>query len=225
MGASAGAGAENSNNSNFFGANAGFTATNAPYSNFIGADSGNGAYSASYSSFIGYGAGSNSYNASGSIFIGSSAGSGATSAASAVFIGDHAGELSGKAKYSVLIGYGAGYRSTGFGICNNNIIIGTQITLPNNRKDSINIGGVIFATGSYAGTDDYTSPFSGSMTTAKVGINKSLPQYTLDVSGSVGIATVLHLAESDPLPAGTIGDLAVSASHLWFYNGSWSQLD
>jgi len=48
---------------------------------------------------------------------------------------------------------------------------------------------------------------------------------SLDVSGSVGIATVLHIAESNPLPAGNIGDLAVSASHLWFYNGAWSQLD
>lgn len=45
------------------------------------------------------------------------------------------------------------------------------------------------------------------------------------MTGSVHISETLTLGSSDPLPAGTIGMLAVSASHLWFYNGAWVQLD
>ena len=58
-----------------------------------------------------------------------------------------------------------------------------NITLPNGTQDSINIGGLIFGTGSYSTTSG--NPYSGSQYgTGKVGINKVSPTYTLDVSGS-----------------------------------------
>ncbi len=60
------------------------------------------------------------------------------------------------------------------------------------------------------------------MPDARVGINKPLPDYTLDVSGSVGLTSALYLKPSNPLPSGSIGALAVSQSSLYFYNGAWT---
>ena len=47
---------------------------------------------------------------------------------------------------------------------------------------------------------------------------------SLSVTGSVGVSNVMNLKPLDPLPAGTIGDLAVSGSNLFFYNGAWTQV-
>jgi hypothetical protein len=223
IGRNAGYQASSATAGNFIGNQAGYQATSASEAVFIGTSTGTAAINANYSIFIGNQAGNSAAAAERSNFIGINAGYQATSASYSNFIGNGTGFNAVSASYSTLIGSNVGYASSGTGIGSNNVIIGTNITLENNRKDSINLGGIIFATGSYSNLG--TNPFSSSMTEAKVGINKSLPEYTLDVSGSIGIATVLHIAESDPLPAGNIGDLAVSASHLWFYNGAWSQLD
>ena len=48
---------------------------------------------------------------------------------------------------------------------------------------------------------------------------------SISVTGSVSITNVMNLKAQDPLPTGTIGDLAVSGSHIYFYNGAWTQLD
>jgi hypothetical protein len=49
---------------------------------------------------------------------------------------------------------------------------------------------------------------------------------TLDVTGSVNITDVLKLAQKNPLPTGAVGQLAVSASNLYYHNGStWSQIN
>ncbi len=40
------------------------------------------------------------------------------------------------------------------------------------------------------------------------------------VTGSVTITDVLQLGQLDPLPGGADGQLAVSASNLYFYSGS-----
>ena len=43
---------------------------------------------------------------------------------------------------------------------------------------------------------------------------------------TVTVNTVLKLTELNPLPAGSIGMLAVSASNLYYHNGSsWSQIN
>jgi hypothetical protein len=42
------------------------------------------------------------------------------------------------------------------------------------------------------------------------------------VSQSISIGEAVKISPSDPLPAGTIGDLAVSGSSLFFYNGAWT---
>jgi hypothetical protein len=47
-----------------------------------------------------------------------------------------------------------------------------------------------------------------------------------EVTGSVSISDVLQLAGQDPLPAGAVGQLAVSASNLYYNNGAtWTQIN
>ena len=44
------------------------------------------------------------------------------------------------------------------------------------------------------------------------------------VTGTAQITEALNLVPNDPLPTGTVGDLAVSGSNLFFYNGAWTQV-
>jgi hypothetical protein len=185
MGTEAGYQAFNSAASIFIGGFAGKNATSASYATFIGIGAGLDATAAESSIFLGLDAGNIATNASQSFFVGRNTGRYATNAHNSNFFGRGAGNNASSASYSTLIGYLVGYNPQDLGspsIGSNNIIIGTNITLENGRKDSINLGSIIFATGSYATTAG--NPFSGSMVNAKVGINNSLPEYTLDVSGS-----------------------------------------
>ena len=186
FGDSSGQNATNAYDSNFFGRQAGTVATYANSSNFFGPFAGFQATNANQSNFFGNGAGSNATNAYDSNFFGYRAGDNATNAYNSNFFGRDAGLYAQYANYSTLIGYqvGANYNFIN-GIGRNNIIIGTNITLEENREDSINIGGIIFGTGSYfnSGSNDALYQSSGSAN-GKIGINVVNPQYTLDVSGS-----------------------------------------
>ena len=173
----AGNGATEANNSNFFGGQAGSQATNANDSNFLGKSAGSEATDANDSNFLGEKAGFQATNANDSNFLGFEAGRYASEANNSNFFGNSAGNGAISASYSNLFGYYVGSNNIG----SNNIIIGTNVTLANGRKDSINLGGIIFATGSH---NSLATKLSGSVTNAKVGICNSLPQYTLDVSGS-----------------------------------------
>ena len=168
-------------NSNFIGVTAGQNATSASNSNFSGYRAGNGASFAQYSNFIGYQAGYLAQLANTSNFIGQAAGQSAISASKSNFIGYQAGASATSASYSNLIGFNAGFNAGDRGIKSNNIIIGTNITLDQDRQDSINFGGLIFGTGSYSTTTG--NPSSGSAN-GRIGINQPLPIYSLDVSGS-----------------------------------------
>jgi hypothetical protein len=170
IGANAGSNVTGSNQSNFIGDTAGINASNAYSSNFLGANSGLSALNSYQATFVGRGAGSYATNANGSIFLGYNSGRGAISAS-----------------YSILIGYQTGLNPGGefggsiVGLRSNNIIIGNNITLENERQNSINFGGLIFGTGSYS--DLGTAQFSGSAN-GRIGINQPLPEFSLDVSGS-----------------------------------------
>jgi len=177
--------------------------------------------------FIGYAAAAGANNANRSVFIGYSAGFSAYNAEYSNFLGYQAGMYADNASYSNLIGYNVG-RKIGIanGIDTNNIIVGTNITLEDNRKNSINIGGIIFGTGSYSTISG--NPYSGSVD-GRIGINVVNPQYEFDVSGSTQISDVLILPPQDPLPSGKpTGSLAVSGSgadcKIYFFNGSWNAL-
>jgi len=49
---------------------------------------------------------------------------------------------------------------------------------------------------------------------------------TFSVTGSANFSDVIKLAEQNPLPSGGVGELAVSASNLYYHNGtSWAQIN
>jgi hypothetical protein len=204
---------------------------NGSYTTAIGYQAGYSASEAINSNFLGYRAGYQATNAYESNFLGFYAGGFATIANNSNFLGRYAGLYATSASNSTLIGYQVGYNAGGgiLGISSNNIIIGTNITLPNRTQDSINLGAIIFATGSYSTTTG--NPFSGSMSNGRVGINKVSPTQALDVSGSVQISDVLVLPYQNPLPSSKpTGSIALSGSGATFvgmfmYNGtSWVKL-
>lgn len=220
LGSDAGKDAENANNSIFVGNNAGFGATGSNTSNFIGYFAGQNASAAGGSNFIGSLVGQNAVSASNSIFIGGLAGGGATFASESIFIGNYAGLNSVSASYSIFIGQYAGAKVGGGGAPGpglNNIVIGNGIGFPSHTSHSINIGGIIFATGSIFNTG---IPVTSPATDGKVGINKNNPQYALEVSGTIGVSQVIHFEDIGTLPAGNVGDLARSGSNLYYYNGT-----
>jgi hypothetical protein len=240
IGTSAGTFARNSSFSNFIGSYAGSNAISAFNSNFIGVSAGSGASSASYSNFIGQESGLSAPFSEFSNFIGYNSGYYAVSASYSNFIGLQSGFYAPSASFCTLIGYRAGSSYSGYGlfsskgIGSNNIIIGNFITLPEGTRDSINLGGIIFATGSYFNPDPnsafpQTYPLSGSAN-GKVGINIVSPTQELDVSGSVQISQLLILPPQDPLPlTAPIGSIASSGSGAnckpYFWNGStWTSM-
>ena len=187
----AGQDATNAYHSHFIGSSAGQTATNANNSNFIGQSAGTNATDAAYSNFLGASAGQDAANANNSNFLGVNAGNGATNAANSNFLGYNAGHIAPNASYSTLIGYQVGYNASSTGVGSNNIIIGTNISLPDDTQDSINIGGIIFGTGSYSTTTG--DPYLGSQAgIGRVGINVVSPNHTLDVSGSINASSTIY---------------------------------
>jgi hypothetical protein len=201
----------NAFNSIFLGENAGAGSQNAFQSAFIGQNAGLNAFGASNSTFIGYQAGSGVFNGNHAVFIGNNSGFQAGNSNNSIFIGDNSGFKSSNASYSTLLGYNTGKNVSGNGIGSNNIIIGTNITLENNRSSSINIGGIIFATGSYSTLSG--NPYSGSVG-GRVGINVVNPQFTLDISGSNHILGTSTLTGSFLVTGSTtqIGNTLLSGS-------------
>jgi hypothetical protein len=67
--------------------------------------------------------------------------------------------------------------------------------------------------------------FSSSIdTTIKTKLDTEAIVSGSEFTGSVNITDSMNLAAQDPLPSGNIGDLAVSGSNLFFYNGAWTQV-
>ncbi len=209
IGLTAGREAINASYSNFIGVNAGYSATNAAFSNFLGWNAGQDATNANASNFLGSFAGYKATNAYYSHFLGYFTGTEAINAYYSNFLGNGAGAFAENASYSTLMGYKVG--STNFAVSSigsNNIIIGTNITLAPARKDSINIGGILFGSGSYSTTTE--NAFSGSAN-GRIGINQPLPIFSLDVSGSGRYTTGLQVTGSLIAPT-IIGSLQGTAS-------------
>jgi hypothetical protein len=158
--------------------------TSLVHSIFLGSNAGRDTTAATFSTFIGNGAGQFAYSAESSNFLGQGAGFNADGASYSNFIGRSAGEYQSNASYTILLGYRAGFSNGDSLLGSNNIIIGNNITLSEGVKNAINLGSIIFGTGSYS-TPTGTA-FSGSAM-GKVGINQPNPSYTLDVSGSLRI--------------------------------------
>lgn len=162
--------------------NTGLNASGVTSSNFFGPNAGRDATNANYSTFMGFYAGGSATNANNSNFFGNNTGYQATNANNSNFIGYNAGKNATNASNSNLFGYQAGETFTGNNIGANNIIIGTNISLPNARANGINIGGVLFGSGTYSATAGDPSIVANS--TGKIGINVVTPTEALHVSGN-----------------------------------------
>lgn len=200
FGNNAGNNATDASGSNFLGQNAGYNATSAYYSNFLGGYAGLGAtnangstflgsfagYSAtgaSYSNFLGYMTGYNATNSYNSNFLGYMAGYSATNAYNSIFVGYQTGNNATNASYSTLIGFNVGSEeNSNSHIGTNNIIVGTNITLPPSTTNSMNLGGVLFGSGFYStvsGNPSFSPVLGG-----KIGIGIVNPSTTLDIEES-----------------------------------------
>ena len=192
LGQYAGYGATSANNSNFLGQYAGSGATGAEYSIFMGNQAGNTATNATYSNFIGNGAGLKATNAHDSNFLGAAAGYLATSAHDSNFIGLRTGLSATGASYSTFFGFHVGRGDTLGSVGSNNIIIGTNISLPSGTTNSINLGGVLFGSNTY-GTTTGIIPSISAQTNGRIGINKVVPTTTLHIYSEAANTSGLRL--------------------------------
>ena len=232
--ASTGSGVTSTSNSNFLGLGAGYNATGASNSNFLGSGSGGIAMGASYSNFFGQNAGYNAITANNSNFLGQNAGQAATNASGANFlgsntgyaasgatysnfIGNNAGQWATNASYSTLLGYNvANENSLGTHIGSNNIIIGTNITLPATTANGINIGGVLFGLNTYSTTSG--NPSSVATGSGKIGIGIVSPTAHLHLAASSGASGTapLKLSAGTNLSTTEAGTIEYNGTHLYF---------
>ena len=233
LGNNAGSLATNANNSNFLGQDAGYNATNANYSNFIGFqagyevtgvegeefrsnfigyEAGRDATNAADSNFFGFQAGQLAINANNSNFIGQYAGSGATSANYSNFFGAGAGQGATDANHSNLLGLKVGASFTDNNIGSNNIIIGTNISLPDATANSLNIGGILFGTGTYSDIVSDT-PSITPTSEGKIGIGVVEPTNTLHIYSEAEDTSGLRLERlTSSSPTSTGQAIGVDAS-------------
>ena len=165
FGVNAGLGSYQPSNSNFFGANAGQYVYLPLHSNLFGADAGLNSFAPQYSNFLGYQAGIRSYQSDNSNFLGQRAGAGTATGSTG-------------SKYSNFFGYQAGSGITG----NNNIIIGTNISLPFGTSNAINLGNVLYGINTYSGITGGTSVTP--TIDGKIGIGVVTPLERLHVGGN-----------------------------------------
>jgi len=88
---------------------------------------------------------------------------------------------------------------------------------------NILIGNTSYSSGSIF-NDKFELGISGTRLFHKQGADPLQIGDDTQVTGSISISNVMNLKAQDPLPTGNIGDLAVSGSNLFFYNGAWTQI-
>jgi Chaperone of endosialidase len=190
FGENAGNGSINTVNSNFLGYKTGFNAVNSMNSNFFGENSGFMVNGANNSNFLGKSSGNSANLANNSNFFGQSAGSNASNASQSNFFGQEAGQGANNASYSNLLGYRAGKSFPLNTIGSNNIIIGTNISLPSGSANAINLGGILFGTGTHSDISITPNPSIGANPFGKIGIGVVTPLDTLQVFGDARVGTL-----------------------------------
>jgi hypothetical protein len=169
--------------------------------------------------------------------IGYEVGRVATAASHSVFMGFKAGWAAVSASYNTLIGYNVGnYTASAFGLISgsfisgsagawgnpsstanrlgyNNIIIGNNITVSGSTNNAVNIGAVLFISGTYFDPSTTGNPFTGSAG-GKMGINVPNPLYNFHVSGTVGFTNLVtsSTAVTNVLMVSSSGQLFITAS-------------
>jgi len=163
-----------------------------------------------------------------STFIGYAAGGGATNATNSNFLGNTAGNAATNASFSNLFGFQAGRTFTGNNIGSNNIIIGTNISLPNSTANALNLGGVIFAVNTYSTTTG--DPSIAAQSTGRVSIGAVTPATTaiLDLtSTTLGfLAPRMTTTQINAIvsPAEGLIVYNTTLSHLCCYQaGAWAK--
>jgi len=229
MGYQAGSVATSANASNFFGTYAGQNAVNSTGSNFFGSSAGKNATNASTSNFFGSSAGTSAVSASNSNFMGNQAGTNAANANGSNFYGASAGYNATNASYSNLLGYQTGYAATtAASIGANNIIIGTNISLPRATTNSMNLGGVLFGVNTYATTTG--NPDTTAQQAGRIGIRTVVPvaSAALEVAGTTGSVLLprLNTSQTNALtPVAGMVHYNSDSGRLVAYNGSgWKGL-
>lgn len=165
-----------------FGYQAGYNSSASKYVNLLGYRAGYSTNDISYSNFLGHSAGSGADNADQSQFIGYRAGYLATGANNSVFIGYLAGQQQDSASYSTIIGNSSGRSGSWGALGNNNIILGTNISLPNGYANYANIGGVLFISGTYGTTSG--NNLTGSQANGRIGIGIVNPSASLHIQNT-----------------------------------------
>jgi hypothetical protein len=140
---------------------------------------------------FGTSAGFDAINANGSNFFGYGAGYNAQDAGYSNFFGYLAGDGATDASFSTLIGFKVGSFFTANSLFSNNIIIGTNISLPNATANSINLGGILFGTGTYSATGG--TPSISANTIGKIGVGVVTPTANLDIAPSTTAAALMRL--------------------------------
>lgn len=131
-----------------------------------------------------------------SVFIGREAGAYSGISNDSIFLGRRAGFRQTNVSHSILIGYnvGAAYPVITSPIGSNNIIIGSNITLPPATSNSINIGGILFGNGTYS--EQAGNPSDTAVADGKIGINVYPNNYNLEVNGTTNISNGLYVTNS-----------------------------
>jgi hypothetical protein len=131
-----------------------------------------------------------------SLFIGREAGAFSGLSNDSIFLGRRAGFRQTNVSHSILIGYnvGAGFPVTTVPLGSNNIIIGSNITLPPETSNSINIGGILFGKGTYSETAG--NPSNTAVADGKIGINIYPTNYNLEINGTTNISNGLYVSNS-----------------------------
>ena len=198
----AGYGSETSEYSNFVGHNAGWSCLLCPNSNYIGKNAGYGAVGASESNFMGFNAGNGATYAYGSNFFGYNAGN-SSSAEYSNFFGSWAGMDQNDASYSTFIGYRAGEGTVGRYLGANNIIIGTNINLPENSSNAMSLGNVLYGTGfKYDPTDADSTQYIS--TQGKIGVLTATPTQQLHVAGNLRVEGAIYDSNNEPGTSGQV---------------------
>lgn len=218
MGNHSGENATNASASNFIGEAAGQDAINSYQSNFLGSEAGLEADSAYNSNFVGIQAGMQAYNANNSNMFGSYSGKNATNARYSNMFGSNTGVLADSARYCNLFGYNAGLSDGFSSIDSNNIIIGTNISLPKATANSINIGGVLFGTGTHGTTTG--SPKKTAHSGGKIGILTVSPTQELHVTGNTRITGAIYDSNNDPGTSGQVLSSTVTGTDWVSAGGS-----
>jgi hypothetical protein len=185
------------------------------YSTYIGQEAGFNSTGIIHSFFAGFRAGYISRGTN-SIFIGREAGYNSGLSSNSIFFGRRAGYGQTNVSNSVLIGFnvGANLPITEDPMGSNNIVIGSNITLPSGYSNSINLGGIIFGSGSHFSISTGTNPNKNPVNNGRIGINIYPTNYNFEVNGTANISNGLYVTNSINLTGSNnqIGNYTITGS-------------